>query len=129
VSTRGQNACVLTGLTWLLVCQLIGEVLVRLTDAPVPGPVVGMVVLFVALKARWVDDGARALRAADTLIKHLQLLFVPAGVGIVVFLGTIRDQALPIMAALLLSWLIGLAVVGWLTVLLERALDRSERSA
>ena len=110
----------INGLTWLLGCQLVGEVLVRLTDAPVPGPVVGMVVLFVLLQVRRAGDDATVVRAATGLLRHLQLLFVPAGVGVVVYLGTIRDQALPLLAGLVVSWALGLAVVGWTTVALER---------
>lgn len=112
------------GLTWLLACQLAGEVLVRLTDAPVPGPVVGMVLLFLLLQLRRAREDAAVVRTADALLRHLQLLFVPAGVGIVVYLDTIRHDALPIAVGLVGSWLAGLAVVGWTTVLLERTLDR-----
>jgi putative effector of murein hydrolase LrgA (UPF0299 family) len=115
---------VITGLTWLLACQLVGEVLVRLTDAPVPGPVVGMVILFLLLRLRGSGDDATVVGAADGLLRHLQLFFVPAGVGVVVYLGTIRDHAVPIVAALLGSWLAGLAVVGWTTTLLERVGSR-----
>jgi putative effector of murein hydrolase LrgA (UPF0299 family) len=115
---------VITGLTWLLACQLAGEVLVRLTDAPVPGPVVGMVLLFGLLQLRRSDDGAPVVRVADLLLRHLQLLFVPAGVGIVVYVGLLRDDALPIGVALVGSWRAGLAVVGWTTVWLERVLAR-----
>ena len=114
----------ITGLTWLLACQLVGEVLVRLTDAPVPGPVVGMVVLFVLLRTRGSGDDATVVRAADGLLRHLQLFFVPAGVGVVVYLARIRDDAVPIVAALLVSWCAGLAVVGWTTTLLERVGSR-----
>ena len=52
----------LTGLTWLLVFQCVGEVLVRATGAPVPGPVVGMVLLFALL--RWRAARAAAATAA-----------------------------------------------------------------
>ena len=114
----------ITGLTWLLACQLAGEVLVRLTDAPVPGPVVGMVLLFALLQVRRAGERATVVRAADALLRHLQLLFVPAGVGIVVYLGTIRHDAVPIVVALVGSWLAALAVVAWTTVLLERVLAR-----
>lgn len=114
----------ITGLTWLLGCQLVGEVLVRATDAPVPGPVVGMVLLFVLLQVRRAGDDATVVRAADGLLRHLQLLFVPAGVGIVVYLGTIRDHAVPIVVALLVSWLLGLAAVAWSTVALGRLAAR-----
>ena len=110
----------ITGLTWLLGCQLVGEVLVRLTGVPLPGPVVGMVLLFVLLRVRRAGDDATVVRAADGLLRHLQLLFVPAGVGVVVYAATIRDHALPLVVALVVSWLLGLAVVGWTTVALER---------
>lgn len=117
------------GLTWLVVCQLAGEVLVRLTDVPVPGPVVGMVVLLLALEVRrrrgHDTDRDPAVRAADGLLRHLQLLFVPAGVGVVAYLGAIRDDAVPIVVAVAGSWVLGLVVVGWTTRLLERGEGRA----
>jgi holin-like protein len=118
---------VITGLTWLLACQLVGEVVVRLLDVPVPGPVVGMLVLFVLLRVRDVGDDTNVVRAGQGLLRHLQLFFIPAGVGVVAYAATIRDNALPIAMALVGSWLAGLLVVGWVTVLLERWLP--QRSA
>ena len=111
---------VIVGLVWLLACQLAGEVLVRLTHAPVPGPVVGMVILFVLLQARRAGEDAAPVRAAHLLLRHLQLLFVPAGVGVVVYVGTLADHALPLLVALAGSWLLGLAVVGHTAQLLGR---------
>jgi holin-like protein len=119
---------VITGLTWLLACQLVGEVVVRLLDVPVPGPVVGMLVLFVALRARDVRDDANVVRAGMGLLRHLQLFFIPAGVGVVAYAATIRDNALPVAVALVGSWLAGLVVVGWVTVLLERWLPERRAS-
>lgn len=109
-----------TGLTWLLGCQLVGEVLVRLTGLPLPGPVVGMVLLLALLQVRRPPPEATVLRAADGLLRHLQLFFVPAGVGVVAHLGLLRDEALPVVAALAVSWLAGLLAVGGLTTLLLR---------
>jgi holin-like protein len=111
---------VITGLTWLLACQLVGEVLVRLTGLPVPGPVVGMLLLFVLLRVRRAGDDATVVRAGDGLLRHLQLMFVPAGVGVVAYVSTLRDDALPIAVAVAGSWLLGLAVVGWTVTLLVR---------
>lgn len=114
----------IVGLTWLVVCQLVGEVLVRLADVPVPGPVAGMVVLLLALEVRrrrgHDTEQASPVRAADGLLRHLQLLFVPAGVGVVAYLGAIRADAVPIVVAVVGSWALGLVVVGWTTRLLER---------
>ncbi|WP_377324934.1 CidA/LrgA family protein [Pimelobacter simplex] len=114
----------IAGLTWLLAFQVLGEVVVRLLDITVPGPVVGMLLLFVFLRVRRYGDDGSIVRAGSALLRHLQLFFVPAGVGIVVYLGMLRDHALPIAASLLGSWLIGLAVVGWTAVGLERLLGK-----
>lgn len=94
----------------LLCCQLAGEFLVRLVDAPVPGPVVGMVVLLVALQVREPDRDGSLVRVAEGLLRHLQLLFVPAGVGVIQYLGVLGAFALPVTVGLLLSWFAGLVV-------------------
>lgn len=68
-------------LTLLLGCQLAGELGVRAAGLPVPGPVLGLVLLFLALAVRravWPDLG----HVAHGLLAHLSLLFVPAGVGV-----------------------------------------------
>jgi holin-like protein len=114
----------INGLMWLIGCQLVGELVVRTLDVPVPGPVVGMLLLFLLLQLRRSGDDATVVRAADGLLKHLQLFFIPAGVGVIVYLDAIRDDAVPIVGAMLVSWLVGLAVVGWLTVGLERVLHK-----
>ena len=108
------------GLTVLLACQLLGEVLIDLTDAPVPGPVVGMVLLFAWLQWRRPPAESGTVRAADGLLKHLQLFFVPAGVGIVAHAAVLREDALPITVALVVSWLAGLLLVGWVVQLWGR---------
>ena len=118
---------VVTGLIWLLGCQAVGEVAVRVTGIPVPGPVVGMVVLFVALQLRRPHHLAGVFVVSDALLHHLQLLFVPAGVGVVVHLALLRDEAWPVLLGLVGSWLVGLVVVAYVVTLLTRV--RRPRSA
>lgn len=110
----------LRGLAWLLVCQLIGEVLVRLVHVEVPGAVVGMLLLFAVLQWRRIGSGADVVRAADVLLRHMQLLFVPAGVGIVAYVSTLRADAVPVVLGLVGSWVLGLVAVGWSATLLGR---------
>lgn len=114
----------IAGLTWLLAFQVLGEVVVRVLGVTVPGPVAGMLLMFVFLRLRKYGDDGSIVRAGSALLRHLQLFFVPAGVGIVVYLAVLRDHALPIAAAVLGSWLIGLAVVAWTAVGLERLLGK-----
>ena len=109
----------LGALTLLLVYQLIGEVLVQLLALPVPGPVVGMLLLFVTLLAR--GNAPESLRTtANGLLAHLSLLFVPAGVGVMLHFERLGAEWLPIVVALLASTVITIGVAA----LVMRALQR-----
>lgn len=99
----------LAALTILLVFQLIGEVLARALQLPVPGPVIGMLLLFAALLLRR-GPGVPLRDTSQTLLQHLSLLFVPAGTGIMVHLARVADEWLPLAASLLISTVASLAV-------------------
>jgi holin-like protein len=97
--------------TALLGFQLVGEVLVRLAGVPFPGPVLGMLLLFGVLLFR--DQVPGPLRtAALGLLDHLSLLFVPAGTGIMLHFARLRAEWLPVLAALLVSTILAIAVTG-----------------
>lgn len=99
----------LNGLTLLLTYQLLGELLARLLGLPLPGPVVGLVLLFASLVALGrVPEGLRS--AANGLLRYLALLFVPAGVGIMVHYTRLEADAGAIGAALVVSTALALAV-------------------
>jgi len=100
---------VLNALAILLVCQLIGEVVARGLGLPVPGPVLGLVLLFAGLALRG-EIPAPLQETAGGLLRHLSLLFVPAGVGIMLHVARIRSEWLAIVAALVLSTLLTLVV-------------------
>ncbi|HET6562975.1 MAG TPA: CidA/LrgA family protein [Marmoricola sp.] len=118
----------ITGLLALLTCQLVGELLVRLLDVPVPGPVAGMVVLLVALQLREPRKDAGVVRAAEGLLRHLQLLFVPAGVGVVEHLAVIGASAVPLVVGLAVSWFAALATTAAVAAgLLTLGRRRAER--
>jgi holin-like protein len=103
---------VLTGFTLLLLLQLAGEALVRGLALPLPGPVVGLL-LALALLRYWPRSFSALKAAADVLLPHLSLLFVPAGVGVVMYLKALREDGWAIAIALVLSTWIGLAVTAW----------------
>lgn len=95
--------------TILLIYQLIGELTVHLLGLPVPGPVVGMALLFLALVVR-KGVSEEMDRTATGLLSHLSLLFVPAGAGVMIHLGLIRQEWLAISTALVASTVITIAV-------------------
>ncbi|QTR50617.1 CidA/LrgA family protein [Candidatus Thiothrix anitrata] len=99
----------LNGMTLLLVYQLVGEVSTRLLHLPVPGPVLGMLLLFITLLLhKRVEPVVEA--ASSALLSHLSLLFVPAGVGVMVHINRMGEAWLPITVALIAGTLITLAV-------------------
>lgn len=109
----------LPSLTILLVCQLAGEVIARLFKLPIPGPVVGMMLLFAGLVIRrGIPENLE--KTGTTLLSHLSLLFIPAGVGITVHLKLLADEWLPIVVALIVSTVITLAVTGLVMQVLAR---------
>jgi holin-like protein len=114
----------LRGWAVLLVFQLAGEVISRLFGLPVPGPVIGMVLLLVALELRLpVDEGLRAVSSG--LLAHLSLLFVPAGVGVLRHAPRLAAEWVPIVAALVVSTAATVAVTGWVADVLSRRRGRA----
>ena len=106
-------------LTQLLVMQLLGEVIARGLALPVPGPVLGMLLLFLTLL--WRGGPSPELQSTgSTLLQHLSLLFVPAGVGIMVHLHRVADEWLPLLLSLLISTLATLVVTALVMRLLQR---------
>jgi len=98
----------LRGLAILLLAQSAGEAIARLTDAPLPGPVLGMLLLLLAL--RWPAVRAPVEAAAETLLAHLSLLFVPVGVGVLVHVELIAQYGLRMLVVVVLATWIALAV-------------------
>ena len=106
----------LKGLAWLLACQSAGELLARAAPIGLPGPVIGMLMLMLAL--RWPAVRAPVGAIADVLLAHLSLLFVPVGVGVMTHMGLVSQYGVRLAVAMVLSTWIGLAV----TALVLRAL-------
>ena len=112
----------LAAITLLLVFQLAGEVLAHALGLPVPGPVIGLALLFAALAARR-QVAASVRDTANGLLSHLSLLFVPAGTGVLVHLDRLGNELAPIGIALVASTVLTIAV----TALTMRRLMRYVR--
>lgn len=103
----------LEALTLILLFQLLGESLAFLLRLPLPGPVIGMVGLFLAWP--WLGRLRTAVeQVSGTLLAHLGLLFVPAGVGVLLHAGLIARWWLPLLLAVLLSTAVAMALSAWI---------------
>lgn len=104
----------------MLTLQSAGVVLSRLLHLPYPGPVVGMVLLLLAL--RWPAVQTRVGAVATFLLSHLSLLFVPVGVGLIAQLGLLGQHGMRLMVVVVVSTWVGLGVTALvLQWLLRRA--------
>jgi len=109
----------LSWLTVILACQLAGELIVKAIGLPVPGPVAGMVLLFCGLLIRrGIPEGLQ--RVGDALLSNLSLLFVPAGVGVMLHARLIGKDWLPISVALVASTALTIAVTALVMAWLNR---------
>lgn len=111
----------LRGLAWLLVCQSIGELLSRGLSLPLPGPVVGLVLLLIALRFPAVREPVG--ECANFLLAHLSLLFVPVGVGVMTHLALLSQYGGRMLVVIVLSTWIGLAVTALVLYAPERGAD------
>jgi holin-like protein len=105
----------------LVLClfQFAGETLVTVLSLPFPGAVLGMLALAAALGQGWIKPGT-IQPGAGVLLRHLALLFVPAGVGLMTYFQRLAP-VWPILAlALVLSTFAVLLVVGRVAQALEK---------
>lgn len=102
----------LNALTLLVVCQFIGEVTARFLNLPLPGPVIGLVLLLLWLLWRGGPD-AELETTGNWLLRHFGLLFVPAGVGVINQLDALRENWLALLVAIPVSTFAGLITTAW----------------
>jgi len=119
------------GLAALLVFQLIGEAIVFGFKLTIPGSVVGLLLLAVALamvKTRFSKTRVDVETTSTALLGNLGLLFVPAGVGIVENLDLVAKNGVTLMLILLASTVITLAVTVWVFIAMRAFLRRAEEA-
>ncbi|MFC3608628.1 CidA/LrgA family protein [Stutzerimonas tarimensis] len=109
----------LRGLTWLVMFQLLGTAISVLLVPMLPGPIVGLVLLFVFLFCRG-RVGEPLDEAARSLLRYLPLLLVPPAVGVMAYTHEILQQFWPLVGALVLSLLLSLVLSAWLMQFLIR---------
>ena len=92
----------ISGLVQILLFQSLGELISKFALPTLPGPVIGLVLLIIWLVLRkGVNPELAAV--ADSFSQYFGLLFVPAAVGVVLFLPQLKANALAIASALIVS--------------------------
>ena len=127
----------LQALALILVCQLVGETFVRAIGLPLPGPVIGMALLFLLLYVReklqpifkkflhraLMDSSVET--TAKNILSHLSLLFVPAGVGVFGRLDILASYGMPVIFALFVSTVLSLVTAAFVFTVLAQKFAKS----
>jgi holin-like protein len=127
----------IASLCLILLCQLAGEIIVRSMALPIPGPVLGMLLLFVLLLLRdraslfavGPLQGGGVESAAKGLLAHLSLMFIPAGVGVVQRLDLLAEHGAAIAGVLAISVVITLLVTVGTFLVVSRLMTRGQPSS
>jgi holin-like protein len=108
------------GLAILLFFNLLGVVAHDYLFVPLPGNVLGLLLLLLALalkivRLHWVED------AAGFLLKHMMLLFAPVIVGILALTNLVAANWLPLVATVVLSTMMTLLATAGVASLLSQS--------
>jgi holin-like protein len=126
----------IASLSLILLCQLAGEIVVHGLALPMPGPVIGMLLLLMLLLlrdratlfARGPLQGGGVETASKGLLAHLSLLFVPAGVGVVQKLDLLAQHGVAIAGVLAISVVITLLVTVGTFLVINRLMTRGRNA-
>lgn len=108
-----EQLLIILGLTYT--CELI----VDYTGLPIPGSVLGMLILFVLLRMRIIKLSS-VESSANTLLNYLPLMFVPLGVGIYKYIDVIQDCALELIFLLVITTVFVMVTSGWTVQFIKR---------
>ena len=110
--------------------QLVGEMVQKYFALTVPGPVIGLVLLLLAMLAtdRIGNNPAAQLKqslvvTAETLLGHLPLLFVPIGVGVVMHITLLEGQLAAVLGVIFIGTVL---TVGFSALLMEKLQGRGD---
>ncbi|MBK5239943.1 CidA/LrgA family protein [Clostridium sp.] len=108
----------------ILVIYFVGEILTEFFNLPVPGNIMGMILLVILLctnvvKLEMVDT------VANFLLDHLAFFFIPAGVGILTSLVVIKDSFIRLLIVCFISTIVTIAV----TALIVEFMTKEKKGA
>ncbi|MDA7088123.1 CidA/LrgA family protein [Pseudomonas sp. SA3-5] len=113
----------LRGLSWLVLCQLLGTGLNVLLLPMLPGPIIGMLLLLLFLLVHGEVSEPLSL-ASSNLLKYLPLLLVPPAVGVMAYADAIAADFWAVIGALVLSLVLSVVFAGWM---MQKLIERQQR--
>lgn len=101
----------------ILIIFFIGEITSKVLHLPIPGNIIGMLLLLMLLLTNTIKV-SQVETIAKFFLDHLAFFFVPAGVGLLASLNILKDSWGKILLVCLLTTSITIAVTGFIVQLL-----------
>ncbi|MGA1861445.1 CidA/LrgA family protein [Deferribacter thermophilus] len=106
-------------LTIIFLYLFIGDTISTILNIPIPGNVIGMILLTISLKTNLIKLES-VKPGADVLVKNMAFLFVPPGVGIMIYFDLIKKEFIPIVISYFFSTLAVLFIVGKVQQIMDK---------
>lgn len=115
-------------LFWIFLFSFIGEFLAFVSPVPVPGSVIGMLLLFAALQFEWIkmED---VETAGNWFVNNMALFFVPAGIALITNFDVLRSIWWQVLLIVLLSTAFMIVTVGWVVQWAKRRSEKKQEEA
>lgn len=105
----------------LIIC-VTGEILNKVVHIPLPGSIIGMILLFICLLFGVIKLEMIA-EISKFLLDHLAFFFIPAGVGLIAYAGILKENLLPILVICFVTTFLVMIITGWTVQFIKIKLD------
>jgi holin-like protein len=109
----------------VLIIVATGDILAKVVDIPIPGSVIGMLLLLMALSVGLIKIQSLE-QISEFLLSNLAFFFIPAGVGLMNVMGTVQADLLKILAIVILSTIFVMVTTGWTVQFLRGVVKKYE---
>jgi holin-like protein len=110
----------------VLLILSIGQIIQSKFNLFVPGTILGMIILLVLLllkviKLKWVES------ITNVLLDNISIFFVPANVGVMVYLSQIKDVWAKLLLIAIISTIVVMGVTGAVIQYIDKLMDKSKK--
>lgn len=105
----------------ILIMYFLGITLQTLLNLPIPGSVIGLIILFLALQTKLIRVDMLE-EVSEFLLSHMAFLFLPAGVGLITALHVLSGKWIQFIIIILITTAIVFIVTAYVVKLLRRVM-------
>ena len=107
----------------ILTSYFLGIIIQLVFNLPIPGTVLGLILLFLALsfgivKTEMIED------ICEVLISHMSFLFIPAGVGLMTSFDMLKGKVVAFSSIIIISTFVVWIVTAYVVKFLRKVCSR-----